>query len=218
MPAVERSAEGRTTPTRLRRRRSCGRICASRIFVAGLGLLFLASTSAWHGVSLATAHAIGLVGMILAALGAVGRIWCSSYIAGNKNDRLVTEGPYSLCRNPLYFFSLIGGLGISLASETLAIPAVFAIGFALLYPGVIRREEATLAQRFPGAFAVYASQVPRFWPSLGAYRDLDRSEHSPRLLARALADNAWFILAAIGVHAVEDLREGLSVSGFLSLY
>jgi protein-S-isoprenylcysteine O-methyltransferase Ste14 len=218
MPAVESTRQGRGAPSESRRRRSCGRICASRIFVAGLGLLFLASTSAWHGVSLATAHAIGLVGMILAVLGAVGRLWCSSYIAGNKNARLVTEGPYSLCRNPLYFFSLIGGLGISLASETLAIPAVFAIGFALLYPGVIRREEATLAQRFPGAFAVYASQVPRFWPSLGAYRDLDRSEHSPRLLARALADNAWFILAAIGVHAVEDLREGLSVSGFLSLY
>src|SRR6476660_1715925 len=30
------------------------------------------------------------------------RLWATGYVGGRKRRELVTEGPYSLCRNPLY--------------------------------------------------------------------------------------------------------------------
>ena len=53
-----------------------------------------------------------LVGCLCVGAAMVGRMWCAQYIAGYKNDVLVREGPYSVCRNPLYFFSFLGGIGV----------------------------------------------------------------------------------------------------------
>ena len=49
-----------------------------------------------------------LVGCLCVGAAMAGRMWCAQYIAGYKNDVLVREGPYSVCRNPLYFFSFLG--------------------------------------------------------------------------------------------------------------
>jgi len=45
-------------------------------------------------------------GTLLAGVAVTGRAWSLMYISGKKNASLVTVGPYSLCRNPLYFFSI----------------------------------------------------------------------------------------------------------------
>ncbi|MGB4295037.1 MAG: hypothetical protein WBJ16_05340 [Smithellaceae bacterium] len=44
-----------------------------------------------------------LMGAVLVGVASMGRLWCSLYIAGYKAEILVTEGPYSITRNPLYF-------------------------------------------------------------------------------------------------------------------
>jgi protein-S-isoprenylcysteine O-methyltransferase Ste14 len=51
---------------------------------------------------------VGAIRGKLAAMIASHRLWCSLYISGYKNSQLITSGPYSLCRNPLYFFSFVG--------------------------------------------------------------------------------------------------------------
>lgn len=53
-----------------------------------------------------------LLGLLLVGVATVGRLWCSLYISGHENSELITTGPYSLSRNPLYFFSLPGFAGI----------------------------------------------------------------------------------------------------------
>src|SRR5882672_454668 len=65
----------------------------------------------WH-------YLTGFAGFMLVALACLGRIWCSLFIAGHKDEVLVTTGPYALCRHPLYSFSLLGALGLGLTSRS----------------------------------------------------------------------------------------------------
>ena len=65
----------------------------------------------WH-------YLCGLAGFLLVALACLGRIWCSLFIAGHKDEVLVTTGPYALCRHPLYSLSVLGALGLGLTSRS----------------------------------------------------------------------------------------------------
>lgn len=119
------------------------RIQTTRMFCVVIVALFLFSTSAWHGTQVRLLHVLTPLGIVLAVVGALGRLWCSSYAAGNKNDFLLTAGPYSVTRNPLYFFSYLGGLGIAITTETFTIPLLFTAWFAWYYRDVIRGENLT---------------------------------------------------------------------------
>jgi protein-S-isoprenylcysteine O-methyltransferase Ste14 len=59
----------------------------------------------------------GVAGFLLMMTAVLCRVWTSAHIAGHKDAQLITFGPYSVCRHPLYAFSLVGGLGIGLASS-----------------------------------------------------------------------------------------------------
>ena len=93
----------------------------------------------------------------------MGRIWCSLYISGFKNAKLVIDGPYSLCRNPLYLFSYLGGVGIMLITETFIFPIVFTLYFLYYYHFVIRQEEAFLSEKYGTAYSDYIKTIPRFY-------------------------------------------------------
>lgn len=60
--------------------------------------------SRWALASPVTGAILTGLGLILVSVAACGRLWCMLYIAGYKTQKLVTAGPYSLCRNPLYLF------------------------------------------------------------------------------------------------------------------
>ena len=62
------------------------------------------------------------LGVLMVVFGWFGRIWASLYIEGNKTKNLVTSGPFSMVRNPLYFFSLIMLLGFCLALKAIYLP------------------------------------------------------------------------------------------------
>ena len=49
-----------------------------------------------------TGFVMELGGYIFLLGGLVIRIWCTFYIGNRKSKELITEGPYSICRNPLY--------------------------------------------------------------------------------------------------------------------
>jgi protein-S-isoprenylcysteine O-methyltransferase Ste14 len=51
------------------------------------------------------------LGFVLIVLAAFGRIWSSLYISGYKEDRVVSEGPNAIVRNPLYISSFFGVFG-----------------------------------------------------------------------------------------------------------
>lgn len=194
------------------------RILISRIFVAGMIGIWAVSSPAWHDLSRPLAHAVAALGIALATVGAFGRLWCSSYIAGNKSNRLVTAGPYSLCRNPLYFFTFVGGVGVTLTTETCTFPALFIAAFWFFYPGVIRAEEHSLQLLHGNAFEEYRRRVPGFWPAFSAYRESERYEISPAPFRRSLCEVGWFIAAALIIHFVDDLPAAAPFAAWLKLY
>lgn len=109
---------------------------------------------------------VELFGFFLLIIAALGRIWCSLYISGRKNTTLCKDGPYSLCRNPLYFFSFIGVIGFFLSIQNMLLGIFAALIFLVYYRGVITSEERRLRHLFHNEYEEYLKHVPRFWPSI----------------------------------------------------
>lgn len=152
-----------------------------------------------HGGGVAVA---ALIGHLLVALAALGRVWSTLHIGGHKNGLLCREGPYARTRNPLYFFSWVGVTGLALLfREAWLVPLAWA-GFALSFAPLIRAEERRLARLFGSAYLDYIREVPRFFPRLGRLPDSDPAAETPGKLMRiehALADALWFFVAAAGI-------------------
>lgn len=183
------------------------RIRISQIFTGLLVVLICVSSSLWEDRAPFVATVLFLLGAILVGIASLGRLWCSVYIAGYKTDHLVTLGPYSMCRNPLYFFSLLGALGVGLASETLLIPLVILISFVGYYPLVIKSEEAELIELHSSEFEIYLKEVPRFFPKVSLLKEPEEYIVNPRVFKRHMFDALWFIWFIGILEVIEELHK-----------
>lgn len=180
-------------------------------------LLFLLSiyflNNRWEENHPMLADSFYALSVFLVAIASLGRMWCSLYIAGYKNSKLITTGPYSLCRNPLYFFSMLGVLGIGFATETALFPLVLMVPFALYYPFVIKSEETRLAALFGEEYDEYKRQVPAFFPRLSGFREPDAYLVKPGIYRKHMFSALWFIWLVGIIDVVGELREmGLGTS------
>lgn len=179
-----------------------GRILVTRI-LAVLAVAFILVTThptEIHGLKDALLSIIGLI-LVLASI--KGRVWCMLYIGGKKDKTLVADGPYARCRNPLYYYSLLGVAGIGAASGMLSVVATFLALFLAGYYFVIRAEERKLLQIHGELFSRYCERVPRFWPVWTGLTEVDKHEFSPRLFHRTFWEAVAFLagwLAVTGVH------------------
>jgi len=183
------------------------RIHVSRIFVLIILAIIAISSSAWEGTAPFLSTVLFLIAVILVALASLGRLWCSLYIAGYKTDSLVTAGPYSMCRNPLYFFSFLGAIGVGFASETFLIPVIMLCAFALYYPFVIKSEEAELQKLHTDKFRTYCEQVPKFFPDISKLQEPEEYVVKPVIFKRHLFDALWFIWLVGILEIIEELHE-----------
>jgi protein-S-isoprenylcysteine O-methyltransferase Ste14 len=193
------------------------RIPLSRILGAGVLLLFVFSGSYWEGKGLIST-ALFFIGVILVGVATMGRVWCSLYISGYKTQMLITVGPYSMCRNPLYFFSLLGLLGAGLTTETLGIPTILLAGFALYYPLVIRAEEEKLLARHGKDFEAYCQRTPRFFPSPSLLSEPKDYTVKVEVFKKSLLDALWFIWITGIFEILESLHENGVIPMPLTLY
>lgn len=181
------------------------RIVASR-WLGAVGLLFFAlGESAWERTPVE--GLAFLVGVVLVGIATVGRLWCSVYISGYKDSALVTVGPYSITRNPLYLMSGLGFIGLALVTETVLLAVAVAVLFALLTPPVVAQEERFLAERFGNAYTAYAARTPRFWPRFGQYVTPDTWVVNPRVLQRRLVGSLWFVWGVGILELIEELHK-----------
>lgn len=119
-----------------------------------------------------------LVGLLLGILGEAIRIWAIGWTGEHTRGQelhapfLVTQGPYSVVRNPLYLGNVLNYCGVLLAAigSLSAMGAIFltlssvSIIFVVYY-SCITAEERFLQERFGEAFVVYKNSVPRLIPN-----------------------------------------------------
>lgn len=159
-------------------------------------------------------EALEYLGYGLLIVAGLGRVWCTIYIAGRKDRVLCVDGPYSICRNPLYLFSFIGVIGVFLALQSPLLTVIAGGIYLIYYRGVMQSEEVRLAALFGSDFFAYQSAVPRFWPAFGNYY-LAQEERiiSTRIVERGLREVVWFFAIIIFI----DQLEGVHLAGKLVL-
>ena len=122
---------------------------------------------------------IEYLGVCLVLLCIAGRAWSILYIGGRKNRELVTAGPYSVTRNPLYFFSTLGVFGVGLFIGSVVLATGFALIVYLALVMTAQKVAAHLESLFGETFRDYARQTPGFWPKPSLYRDVEKVTFSP---------------------------------------
>jgi protein-S-isoprenylcysteine O-methyltransferase Ste14 len=111
-----------------------------------------------------------ILGWAVFCLGMILRFWSTLYIGGHKDKKVVTEGPYSLCRNPLYVGSFCLVLGTSLFAKSLTLALGCGLISVLYMAWTIPAEERFLLETFGHEYAKYRDSVPRCWPRLRGFR------------------------------------------------
>lgn len=120
-------------------------------------------------------------GCVLVALALALRIWTFGHL--DKNQHMVTTGPYAYTRNPAYLGSFVAMCGLALAAgnaETTrgrvvwGLAIVLAAAFFLTYlPRKFAREYGRLQRKFGADLERHAANVPDFWPQLKPWRSGD---------------------------------------------
>jgi hypothetical protein len=144
-------------------------------------------------VALALAHptlATLAGGGMVAAAGESLRFWAAGHL--EKGREVTKSGPYRWSRHPLYVGSSIIGLGIAIASASVAVWVLAGVYLAASLTAAIRTEEVALTARFGREYAEYRE---------GRLTDVDRRFSLARALGnrepRAVAGVAagWVLLA-----------------------
>lgn len=117
------------------------------------------------------------VGALLMILGEAIRLWGVGYagfVTRTRNvgaEILVTSGPFSLIRNPLYAGNFFLSLGVVVGFNALlawTLPCYILL-FSIQYYFIVRLEEGTLEKKFGEVYSRYKANVPRFFPGFKSY-------------------------------------------------
>lgn len=181
------------------------RMPLSRIAFAAVLIVVLFTDHGWpQGSPIDVLTEIG--GFTLLLICAAGRIWSLLYIAGRKTSSLVQEGPYSLVRNPLYVSTVLGSIGVGLASENLLVLALIILFTLLTYWPVVRAEEARLLEVHGDAYRDYQRRVPQLIPSPRNFREPTELAVNPRVFRRGAAEAIAIIAIYMGLQMIEGLH------------
>jgi protein-S-isoprenylcysteine O-methyltransferase Ste14 len=178
------------------------------LFVAillGIALVVIAD-SRWPGGH-PVHETIEWFGIACIVFAIVGRTWCTLYIGGRKTRTLVAIGPYSVCRNPLYVFSIIGGVGVGAQIGSFVIAVIGGVLAWLVFFLVALKEEEALGAVFGESYRRYAERVPRFLPRWRLWRDVETLEIRPRAVLMTFVDACVFLVAIPIAESFEFLHD-----------
>lgn len=95
----------------------------------------------------------------------------------HQGESLISDGPYSLIRNPMYFGTLLIGAGIVALLFQLWVFFIFFAVFLMIYLPQINREETILRKRFGDEYGNYCKAVPKYFPNLFKWLKLDLRDY-----------------------------------------
>lgn len=182
------------------------RIRDSKVIVV-LALVAAFFTKALIGYETIWHESIEFFGYFLIAICALGRVYSTAFLGGHKNNTLITYGAFSVVRNPLYFFSLLGMTGVAIISGHLVVMVVLPLAFIVMYHFLIAREEAFLLAEFGDAYKAYMASTPRLIPNFALYNAPEKTELVPKFLNKAFFDAIWWFAAFPLFEVAEMLQE-----------
>ncbi|MDD5135547.1 MAG: isoprenylcysteine carboxylmethyltransferase family protein [Phycisphaerae bacterium] len=186
------------------------RVMILRIAFAPVIFIALFVWRSWEDHSIRD-FAVEWSGYILLLAGISLRMWSTLYIGQRKSKKLITDGPFSMCRNPLYFGSLLMAIGIALCFENLILLIFVLVVLVPIHLLVILSEEEQLLKNFGTAYEEYKKQVPRLWFAFSRYQSPELIEVSTRAVRRATMEMILLLL----IPPLGDLIETLHFNGVL---
>lgn len=153
-----------------------------------------------------THEVLDFLGYFLIGLCALGRLYSTAFLGGHKNKNLITDGPYSVVRNPLYSFSLLGIIGAALITNQIFIIIALPILFYIIYTRLIQREEGFLKNEFGQDYTDYLTTTPRLFPKLSNYNTQSDTILYPKMLLNAFKDAIWWFAFFPLIELIEYLQ------------
>lgn len=120
-------------------------------------------------------YAMTTAGWILFLCGGVYRFWAALYIGERKAKSVIQEGPYSMCRHPLYFGSLLLTFSVGFLLQSWILIAAIGIVSLVYMTITLPREEKALLELFGEGYREYQQNVSQLIPNPWAY-------HSPEVI------------------------------------
>jgi protein-S-isoprenylcysteine O-methyltransferase Ste14 len=148
-----------------------------------------------------------MTGFVLIALATLGRIWTTLYIAGHKDARIVTTGPYAHSRHPLYGLSIVASLGVGLVTRSVVLAASTLALSAALHVAAALAEERRLAVMPGGEYLDYAARVPMFWPRASGAQAPAQLSVAPSIYWKAFLDGGSMLALYVALELIRAGRE-----------
>jgi protein-S-isoprenylcysteine O-methyltransferase Ste14 len=175
--------------------------------------IMLFAWRSWKDDSIAD-FIIEWLGYLLLLTGIGLRMWSTLYIGQRKSKQLITDGPFSMCRNPLYLGSLLVAIGASLCFENFVLLAFVLVVLVPTHLLVIFAEEKKLASDFGAPYKQYKKKVPRLWPAFSRFKTPAIIEVSTKAMTRATMEMVLLLL----IPPLSDLIEKLHANGILPVW
>ncbi len=190
------------------------RLIISRIVGVILALFMFFSSpvlqySSWYSVMF-------MFGLLLILVCILGRTFASLFMSNKRGRSIVTEGVYSTTRNPLYFFSFLGVIGVGLIYSSLLVLLLLIVLFGIYYRQVISYEEEFLAKKFGTEYTDYLnSGVPRFFPNRKLFKSDEQVEVNYKVTLKTMIDASLFFVFAFIIVMMLALQNAGYIPTFL---
>lgn len=205
--SIAHAAPGLTTSFAYRQRIAITVMCV----LAGLSGTLLTTPDVFEGTPLD--HLFDSLGWGTLLLAIVIRLWSSTHISGRKSKKLVTTGPYALCRNPQYVGTLLIATSqiLFLKSWPFALASVLPI--VLYNVGVVPAEERLLSHRFGTEYLDYCRTVPRWSPRWNVANLRWSQPQSWPAFREECSRCVWWLLLPFASEFISAVREMISSIG-----
>lgn len=148
------------------------RIQGISIFLALLAVVFLSKFLFPQWKKEGVDEVLDILGIGIVLVGFLIRIAARGHKAEvSWNGRsLMSDGLYGLVRHPMYFGTLLIGLGIVFVLFEWWVFLIFLFIFLVIYAPQVRKEENALAKLFGGEYKFYCRKTPKYFPNINFFK------------------------------------------------